>query len=268
MNKFSVSYRPCLYLFIALSFLLAACSESDTPQEVSQGFPSVVQDDLVLIDEITEDTDQARVFEAKQSECSSAYDNTKQQRAGERAIEFHVSGGCNRAELAGAYTEYDQVYRYEWSLYFPETWQASNEGFDILAQWVAWPSPRDGQFPCGGAGSLMKVTDNILRMEIGHPGGCTRWDIADVRFDKGEWIDFVMGVRWTESGEGYLDLYYQIGDKPWVARNYKGATWWADEGPGPYFKMGIYKGGGPDQSYPWKGPNRLFYADEYRLFKR
>jgi hypothetical protein len=43
--------------------------------------------------------------------------------------------------------------------------------------------------------------------------------------------------------------------------DYKGRTFWNDEGTGPFFKMGDYKG---DPNFKGPAP-RTLYTDEYRL---
>lgn len=71
-----------------------------------------------------------------------------------------------------------------------------------------------------------------------------------------------MQVKWTGNQDGFLKLWMRKGGGDYSqAVDYQGRTYWNDEGEGPLFKMGVYKGD-PD----FKGPApRYLYTDEYRL---
>jgi hypothetical protein len=54
----------------------------------------------------------------------------------------------------------------------------------------------------------------------------------------------------------------KIGNDQYTQKlDYKGPSYWNNEGNGPYFKMGLYKG---DPNFKGPAPRTVF-TDEYRL---
>jgi len=91
---------------------------------------------------------------------------------------------------------------------------------------------------------------------------CSRQSILKVSEARGQWTDIVMHVKWTGNKDGFLKLWTKVGNGPYVQKlDIKGATFWNDEGAGPYFKTGLYKG---DPNFKGPAP-RVLYIDEYRL---
>lgn len=93
---------------------------------------------------------------------------------------------------------------------------------------------------------------------------CEKFIIMDKMSEiRGEWLDFVMQVKWTGNADGFLKFWVKKENGANYSQkiDYKGRTFWNDEDKGPYFKMGLYMG-----DPGWKGPaERTVYTDEYRL---
>jgi hypothetical protein len=74
---------------------------------------------------------------------------------------------------------------------------------------------------------------------------------------RGFWTDFVMHVKWTGNSDGFLKIWARTNNGPWKIRlDYKGATFWNNEGSGPNLKWGLYAG---------SGGSRTIYTDEMRI---
>jgi hypothetical protein len=106
------------------------------------------------------------------------------------------------------------------------------------------------------------VIEYILR----HKGAladvaCEIYTLGTLDEARGRWVDFVLHAKWTGTPEGFLRLWMKVEGRPWTLKvDYKGATWWDDEGSGPYFKMGAYTG---PKAAPALFPVEIF-TDEYR----
>lgn len=188
-------------------------------------------------------------------------------RAGKQAFRHWVNRCGERSELRMKKTQIGQTYWYGWSMYLPSDWQDTKEGFDIFSQWATYPTPRNGNFTCGANGSYIVRNGSNVVFKFQHKGDstdiqCDRYTLAKISDIRGKWVDFVMQVKWTGDKDGFMKLWMKTGDSSYVQKvDYKGRTYWNDEGEGPYFKTGLYKGA-PN----FKGPApRYLYTDEYRL---
>lgn len=201
-------------------------------------------------------------------------------RAGQSAFKHWIERCGERAELEMKKTEIGKTYWYGWSTLIPSDWKDTTEDFDIVNQWATYPSAnnRNGRFPCRANGSFISRGKNKTA-PAGGPAAdsfdfalqsagdnqdmvCKVFPLAKVAEMRGKWTDFVMQVKWTGNKDGFLKFWVKIGDGPYVQKiDYTGRTYWNDEGKGPYFKMGLYKG---DPNYKGPAP-RVIYTDEYRL---
>jgi hypothetical protein len=181
----------------------------------------------------------------------------------------HTVEPCGkRAELAGMKTTIGQTYWYGWSLHLPADWKT--EGTNIPNQWAAYPPSnkkfRKAEGACGAVGSYMAINSGKLNFKFQRKGtdkltACTVYPVADIEAIKGKWVDFVMHVKWTGDSDGFLKLWVKEGDKSYNLKvDVKNApTYWADEGKGPYYKSGLYKGSSGASSV------HTLYTDEHRL---
>lgn len=187
-------------------------------------------------------------------------------RAGQRAFRHWINNCGNRSELSMKKTVIGNTYWYGWSIYIPSDWKDSSEGFDIFAQWATYPTPRNGKFTCGANGSYMVRNRDTLIFKFQHKGDkadiqCDRYNLVTIPEMRGKWVDFVMQANWTGDTDGFLKLWMKVGNGSYTQKvDYKGRTFWNDEGSGPYFKMGEYQGNNNAAPSP-----RYLYTDEYRM---
>lgn len=222
-----------------------------------------------IIKSVTEDVNQSRVSTGEGgSACQKLENATSPVRAGQRAFKHSVERCGERSELEmSSATTIGETYWLGWSMYLPPSWQSSTQGSEIVMQLPAYPTNRNFRLGCGAVGSKMSISNNNLRFDFQHKGKtqdiqCDTHALGNVNDMKGKWVDFVMQSKWTGNTDGFLKLWMKVGNGAYVQKlNYTGPTFWNDEGKGPYFKMGLYKGD-PD----WNGPApRVLYTDEYRL---
>lgn len=221
-----------------------------------------------LIEAVTEDITQARGRELGKGgpDCQSLANVSAPQpvRAGRTAFQHRVMRCGERSELAMRKTVIGQTYWYGWSLFLP----ADLGSGGICAQWATYPKKPGRTFPRKGSGSYLIVTGDTLVLRFQHKGSgatdavCEEIPLGKLSELKNKWIDFVLHVKWTGDDDGFLKLWMSTGSTyadPKI--NYKGPTYWNDEGDGPYFKMGRYNG-----DPGWKGAEPgIWYTDEYRL---
>ena len=189
-------------------------------------------------------------------------------RGGKTAFQHRVNQKGERSELAMMKTEIGGTYWYGWSMLLPKDFDHTGSK-TIVMQLAAYPTPRNGKFPCKTSGPFMHVsTDGRLVFHLQHKGDdqdmvCDEFTVAeDVSKLKGKWLDFVMHAKWTGNEDGFLQFWVKVDDNNYFQKvDYQGRTWWNDEDKGPYFKMGAYMG-----DPGWQGPpERTIYTDEYRL---
>ncbi|KJH72552.1 heparin lyase I family protein [Aliterella atlantica] len=188
-------------------------------------------------------------------------------RGGRQAFRHWIDRCGERSEFRMRKTQIGGTYWYGWSMYLPPDWQDTVEGFDMFSQWATYPTPRNGKFTCNGNGSYIVRDGSNIVFKFQHKGDnidiqCHPYTLAKISDIRGKWVDFVMHVKWTGNKDGFLKLWMRTGRGNYSQPvNYQGRTYWNDEGAGPYFKMGLYKGN-PN----FKGPApRYLYTDEYRL---
>jgi hypothetical protein len=199
--------------------------------------------------------------------CAQVAQESAIVRKGSVAIKHHVGASCGeRSEVTGRRTQIGGTYWTGWSFHLPSDWKKSNKG-NIIAQWASAPTAngRGGKYPCGGNGHKLTFQPDGLQFNLQHPQGgkdmvCNRYQIASPEEMKGKWTDFVMHAKYTGNSDGFLKLWLKIGNGPYTLKvDYKGPTWWNDEGTGPFFKMGYYLGN------PGSNVSVTAYTDEYRL---
>jgi hypothetical protein len=170
----------------------------------------------------------------------------------------------HRTEISGPRSDPYGEFKYAWSLYLPESFDG-NTFFSIVSQWHTWGSGKDYP-PDGGPPTSISISKNTWNIKIQHQDG-TEFKTAkqyipfgSIDGDKGKWTDFYMEVNWQspKTGGGYLHLW-KNGVK---VVDYNGPTWFDDKTKGPFFKMGIYKGGAA-----WRGEEAgaILYCDEFRM---
>jgi hypothetical protein len=231
-----------------------------------------------IVETVTDDISSAWLREASTSKGGAACNilenvtalmgNTSHPiRAGKQAFRHWVNRCGERSELAMRRTVIGNTYWYGWSMYIPANWQNPSDAYDILAQWATYPTPRNGRFACGANGSYIVRNSEDITFRLQFKGEktdseCIRYPLAKLADVRGKWVDFVMHVKWTGNTDGFTKLWVKVGDGAYTQKvDYKGRTFWNDEGDGPYFKMGLYKG---DPNFSGAAP-RYLYTDEYRL---
>lgn len=252
--------------FVVLTLSFLAC----TPTAVADARSGFARQHI--IDAVTEDIKQARGREFKGSKGGPEHNKLSNVnspvRAGETAFRHWVDHKGERSELAMSRTEIGGTYWYGWSMFLPDDFDHRGSN-TIVMQLATWPTPRNGKFPCSANGPYMHIQSNgRLVLHLQHKGDnkdmvCDHHMLVeDITGLKGKWIDFVMQAKWTGEKDGFFKFWMRAGDSPYKQKmDYKGRTWWNDEGKGPYFKMGVYTG-----EPGWKGPaSRTVFTDEYRL---
>lgn len=231
-----------------------------------------------IVEEVTEDISSAWLREASTSKggptcnllenVTSLMGNTSHPvRAGRQAFRHWVNRCGERSELAMRRTAIGSTYWYGWSMYIPSNWQDPSDGYDILTQWATYPTPRNGKFACGANGSYIVRNGEDITFRLQFKGEktdseCIRYPLVKLADARGRWVDFVMHAKWTGNTDGFAKLWVKVGNGAYTQKvDYKGRTFWNDEGDGPYFKMGLYKG---DPNFSGAAP-RYLYTDEYRL---
>lgn len=245
---------------------LIACLSVPT---ISLGIAGLVQIEAnaLIIDSATENINQRSFSLGTSPTCNNVTRVTGPVRNGSIAFKNTINKCGYRAELSMKKTKIGNTYWYGWSMYIPSNWQSSTSGYDIVAQWAAYPTSRSFKRACGGIGSKMSIAKNNLSFHFQHKGNnvdiqCDKYLLGNVLDMKGKWVDFVMHVKWTGNNDGFMKLYSKVGNGRYQQKvNYVGRTFWNDEDTGPYLKIGNYKGGTP---FPGPSP-RVLYIDEYRL---
>jgi hypothetical protein len=195
-------------------------------------------------------------------------------RAGRYAFQHLVDRCGERSELRMKTTEIGKTYWYGWSVFIPTDWSDKDPGFDILNQWATYPNANDFTKACGKVGSVLRGVGSMLAREgetvnfmFQHQGNsaavvCDKYTLGKVSQLRGKWVDFVIQAKWTGNKDGLLKLWMKIGNDQYTQKlDYKGPSYWNNEGNGPNFKMGLYKG---DPNFKGPAPRTVF-TDEYRL---
>ena len=224
----------------------------------------------------------------KQSEISSEIHNNRggclgkntrvssPVREGKYAYKHELQHCANRAEVHMQKTKIGETYWQRWSMYVPKNYVNRSSGAHIFAQWAAYPKQKTTQLPCQGIGhylALDRKTQKLMYVvqasshKNGQGGGfCKQFPLQPLNaMTKGKWLDFVQYAKWTGQSDGFIQLWLRVeGGAYKKVMDYHGPTWWDDEGDGPYFKMGLYKG-----MDNWVGGGRrsaVIYTDFYELY--
>jgi hypothetical protein len=193
-------------------------------------------------------------------------------RAGQQAFMHQVDRCGERSEFEMKRTEIGKTYWYGWSMFIPSNWQDSDAGGEVVSQWLSFPGPHDFRKACGASASFIArgrsgTSRDRFYYFLQHAGDtveieCNKFPLTKVSEMRGKWVDFAMNVKWTGNKDGFVKLWMKIGNGSYTQKvDYKGRTFFNDEGAGPYFKMGLYKG---DPNFAGPAP-RIIYTDEYRL---
>jgi hypothetical protein len=185
-------------------------------------------------------------------------------RNGRHSMKVMMTHDQHRTEVTGPRSLPSGEYKYGWSVFMPEKFDGETF-FSIVTQWHTWGSGKDYP-PDGGPPTSITISKNAWSLKIQHQdGGEFKTAKEQIPFgsileDKGRWIDFYMEVNWQspKAGGGYLRLW-KNGVK---VVDYSGPTWFEEKTKGPFFKMGVYKGGGG-----WKGTEEgtILFFDEFRM---
>lgn len=244
----------------------AGTSPVQAPQEAA-AYPhydasSILQPgQLTVVDFETGDLSQVRSQEGGKKEVVSSPEPV---RNGKHAMKVMMTHDQKRSEVTGLRSAAYGEFKYGWSLFIPKDFDGKTS-FSIITQWHDWGSGKE-YAPDGGPPTSMYVANDTWRLKLRYQDGDSaktvkkEFEFGSIDSYRGKWVDFVMEVNWQspQSGEGYLRLY-RNGEK---VIDYSGPTWYQGKVQGPFFKMGIYKGGAA-----WKGEEsqNIMYFDEFRM---
>lgn len=185
-------------------------------------------------------------------------------RNGKHSMKVMMTHDQHRTEVTGPRSAPSGEFKYGWSMFLPETFDGETF-FSIVTQWHTWGSGKDYP-PDGGPPTSITISKNNWGLKIQHQDGeefKTTKDVipfGSILGDKGKWTDFYMEVNWQspKAGGGYLRLW-KNGEK---VVDYNGPTWFEEKTKGPFFKMGVYKGGAS-----WKGGEEgtIIFFDEFHM---
>lgn len=229
-----------------------------------------------IIDSVTKDISQASGREYANvkggTACNQLQNVTLPVKPRQQAFLHWVDRCGERSEFRMTRTEIGKIYWYGWSIFIPSDWKGTDAGHDIVNQWATYPANnKNFSKACGANGSFLARgrggTSDRFDFFLQHAGDsatveCKKFPLTKVSQVRGKWVDFVMNVKWTGNKDGFLKLWMKTGNGSYTQKvDYKGRTFWNDEGTGPFFKMGLYKG-----EPNFKGPSpRYLYTAEYRL---
>jgi hypothetical protein len=130
------------------------------------------------------------------------------------AGQCRVPHDYTRAELSSQrLTTENKTYVYKWSYYLPDDFFTNADlSWSLLCQWKTWPcGDHDGYdaeicHRCGIFNDLSAGTETDPHFEF-------RWraepDCREQTEDMilGQWVDFMMEIRWTNANDGYAKLW-------------------------------------------------------------
>ena len=199
---------------------------------------------------------------------------TNPRRRGQRAFKFLLpNGNPARAELEmKRRPRIGDTNWYGWSFRIDGTWPNNSRG--IVTQFACYPTNKDfWNKGAAGVGSYIIIgparnnanygAPNRVTFVLQHQGDrdgirVTTFDLGPVSYFKNRWVDIVMKVRWTGNSNGFLELWQRPrGWRNYTRKiNYRGTTFWNDEGVAPYFKCGLY---GRSTDLGVYGARRVFF---------
>ncbi len=192
-------------------------------------------------------------------------------RTGSHCMRSHLKAEEKRSEVKvyKGYATIGNEYWYGFSIFLSEGF-ANNDNWEHVAQWHGTPDFDIGENWRSPVMSLM--TANAYQTETrGEWTVNVRWDSKRNTFESGEvvyegtktfefgpyktgvWTDWVYRVKWSYESDGLLEIWKNHKK----VLEYDGPNCYNDA-VGPYFKMGIYRGG--------RGAidTRIVYHDEFR----
>lgn len=186
-------------------------------------------------------------------------------RSGAYSIRFELEKNEERSEVTyfGSRPLNQEIW-YGWSLFIPEEMDIGDgRRFDIVTQWHFI----QGNDPCvtPPTPTLLTITGagnwqfGILSTGVGPCDHVNNYYTIETALDdKGQWVDWVMHVKWTsDPNEGFMNVWKD----DVLVFEYTGPTWREFLNQGPYWKAGVYKGAA---GWPGQAP-RVLYVDEMRM---
>lgn len=169
-----------------------------------------------------------------------------------------------RSELSGPMTPIGSELHYEFSLLLPNNWKHDPKG-EIVSQWHSAPDQSKGETWEGKGGPPLAIHVDGNDMYVK-----TNWNTGSGKkskilwrgdYDKGDWMDFSVQAKWSNSSNGYVKIWK---DGKQIV-NHKGPNTHHNSSRGIYFKTGVYK-------YSWKRSpaqstttSRVLYVDDVRI---
>lgn len=173
---------------------------------------------------------------------------------------LHSLWNCDeRAELKVSNTGRPSIGDTRWYC-FRYYWPANRGNGCIICQFPTYPTKRDFRKGCRGVGSDIRLEGNgAVTFTFQRPTKdaditCSHHLIGMMTTNI--WHTGIVHVKWTQENDGFVEIWW---DGKKVVDLAGQPTYWADEGNGPYFKIGAYKGD------PWEGiePFEIFTDDIY-----
>ncbi|XHR30626.1 MAG: polysaccharide lyase [Chthoniobacteraceae bacterium] len=217
---------------------------------------------IKVIDFETGDLTQPRMLEGGKKDVVTAPDPV---RGGKYALKISMTHDQHRSEVVSYRSAPSGNYKYGWSVYVPETFDGATF-FSIVTQWHTWGSGKAYAAARPGPPTCLTISKNAWQFKLQYQDGETAkaaekyFDLGPIQPDRGKWTDFVLDVNWQspKKGGGFLRLY-KNGVK---VIDYDDPTWFEEKTDGPFFKMGIYKGGA---SWTGEESGAILYFDEFRM---
>jgi hypothetical protein len=189
-------------------------------------------------------------------------------RAGNQAVKFTLKKDdpSKRAELRLGAVPPNSEQWYSFSVFLPSDYQ-QDPSDEIITQWhdlpdrdlgETWKSPALSFKTINGRFALDRNWDSKQVTKIHHPEGQERIDLGSYQTEK--WNDFVFHVKWSYDSGGLLEVWQD--GKLIVSKT--GPNYYNDK-RGPYFKIGMYKGGWKGQPEKSTVSERNIYFDEVRV---
>jgi len=165
-----------------------------------------------------------------------------------------------RSEIRGKVTIIGRTYWYGWSYYIPEDF--NQEKYTIVNQMSCYPC--NNPLPGDGAGHKLDVKNSgwyyTLQRSDGKNGSEYTYEYLGT-LSEGEWTDFAMYAKWTGNENGFLKIW----KNGKLKLDYTGRTWWNNEGWGPFFSGGEYKGRNCWATKTGDPEPVIIYLDEIRV---
>jgi len=206
--------------------------------------------------------DLSTTFEEKQGKEGSVKNTTEHARVGNHSVKTVMTKRDKRMEINNKYKRgtVGGVNWYGWSVRFAEDFPTDGR-FDIFSQFHDFHKKLPEWGKDGKAPTCFLHRKGKLQLDLKYQTGTETtehksYPLGDIV--KGEWIDFVVHVKWTHEDDGFFKVWR---DGKLVV-NHQGSTYMDYPAKqGPYFKAGNYKGA---SNWPGTSP-RVIYIDEFRM---